>query len=300
MKKIQVHRLDPHPEREGFFIVNDSFVVSQEHLHMLKGAERLLNEQKTAKALPSGGSLFLRCLEAFMASGVYVSESPQYFSALAPCFLFDLMNECPLLRQRFSKQEISHKVDGPVKEFGVRTEETHKLDLVIGPRAQMAPTTPQQTAHERLGVLKRDFRNELRSDDFQFWYYRRENPVHFAHLAGEAKATMSKANITVRYMEIDCVRRWVHEIEPKTVLFSLNVVNTSDRVSTENTIQTLLGLRVRSHVGQPGLDANIIVPFGPRVVSLPEHVRYEVALRELARRYEAVWPERHLRLVEAV
>ncbi len=280
---LKVRSIEPHPELPDHFIVN-GFTVPAENLSL--EARMLLKRPP----LEPGPYLLPRCLEAYFASAAYVSESTEYSNILGPCFWADLVSICPLLRQRWKALGLTYKVDAPLVEFGQRPEDIHKWDLVVGPRAQMSPST-QQAPRDRLTVLGRDFSEELRDPDFRHWYETYEHPVRSAVLACEMKASIAKGNPTVRYGELELGHYWAHERCRETLVVAFTVVN-PEHPSSLHTVETMLQLRIRPEKKSTGLDANIIVPYGPKAAKmrLPEHVQYGVALRELARRYEAIWP----------
>ncbi len=249
-------------------------------------------QPREGRPLPPGEYLFPRCAEAYFASGAYKAESTEYSNMLGPCLWYDLIKRCALLRERWRRWDISHKVDGPMVEFPKTTKESHKWDLVAGPRATTSPRSRQKTPRERLSALYCDFRDELRGTEFASWYNTPEHPVRGAHLAVEMKASIGKSNIIERYRSLDLDHRWAHEHDRRTLVVAITIVNAADVSTTQNILQTLFELPIRSNFDGSGVDANIIVPCGRWVSELrmPERHQYGHSIKELLRRYPIHYP----------
>jgi hypothetical protein len=231
-------------------------------------------------------------VDHFFTHRTYKSQSDEYSKVAATGFQADLLHACPLYRTRTEEGKLCHEVNGCISEFPAREEwDGHRWDFVAGTAATRSwkPSEDRSTPRER---LRKHYIDLPDRPELKRFYDRLEGAVHRAHIAVEIKASVKKANPTVRMSEFAISNRWAHEFDPKILAVAILFLEVSDPAQAQVTANTLLKLKRREAYGDVGLDALLLIPFGPRYdeLKLPEDVQYGPALASLARRYENYWP----------
>ena len=241
--------------------------------------------------LEGEGPLLPKVVHHFFHCRRYQSESDEYSKLVATAFQADLLEHCPTLANWTLGKQLCHEVNGPLFEFHRNEEwDGHRWDLVTGLRAttNWKTTGQRQTPRERLRAHRVAPPNN--SSMPAFWD-RPEGAVHRAHVAVEIKASIKKANPTVRLGEFAIAYRWAHEHDRRTIAVALLVLDTRDPAQAASTVKTLDKLKRRATNDEIGLDALVIVPFGLNAQStpIPENAQYGNALRHLSARYRENW-----------